>query len=140
MWLQGWHALINRIFHLIQGSKINRICQRENGLFTNYLSFISLLKISIFSLQALQVEQMNVDPLAKRNASYSSCYDVWKYISELGISKVNFIEKLCSPFEGVTQEPVIFTTWSNSCYSLKSLGILENQQVKGLLYPCHVLA
>ena len=70
---------------------------------------------------------MNVDPLAKRNASYSSCYDVWKYISELGISKVNFIEKLCSPFEGVTQEPVIFTTWSNSCYSLKSLGILENQ-------------
>lgn len=114
----------------MQGSKINRICQRENGLFTNYLSFISLLKIGIFSLQALQVEQMNVDPLAKRNASYSSCYDVWKYISELGISKVNFIEKLCSPFEGVTQEPVIFTTWSNSCYSLKSLGILENQQVK----------
>ena len=32
---------------------------------------------------------MNVDPLAKRNASYSSCQDVWKYISELGISKVN---------------------------------------------------
>ena len=32
---------------------------------------------------------MNVDPLAKRNASYSSCYDVCKYISELGISKVN---------------------------------------------------
>lgn len=34
---------------------------------------------------------MNVDPLAKRNASYSSCHDVWKYISELGISKVNIL-------------------------------------------------
>lgn len=42
--------------------------------------------------RALQTEQMNVDPLAKRNASYSSCYDVWKYISELGISKVQLAE------------------------------------------------
>lgn len=31
---------------------------------------------------------MNVDPLAKRNASFASCHDVCKYISELGISKV----------------------------------------------------
>lgn len=31
---------------------------------------------------------MNVDPLAKRNASYSSSQDVSKYISQLGISKV----------------------------------------------------
>ena len=36
---------------------------------------------------------MNVDPLAKRNASYSSCQDVCKYISELGISKVLCINK-----------------------------------------------
>lgn len=33
-------------------------------------------------------EKMNVDPLAKRNASYSSSQDVSKYISQLGISKV----------------------------------------------------
>ena len=33
---------------------------------------------------------MNLNPLGKRNASYSSCYDVWKYISELGISKVKY--------------------------------------------------
>jgi len=42
--------------------------------------------------KAEQAEKMNLDPLAKRNASYSSCYDVWKYISELGISKVQLSE------------------------------------------------
>ncbi|XP_020618954.1 DNA-directed RNA polymerase III subunit RPC6-like [Orbicella faveolata] len=42
--------------------------------------------------KADQADRMNVDPLAKRNASYSSCNDVWKYISELGISKVQLSE------------------------------------------------
>jgi len=42
--------------------------------------------------KAEQADKMNLDPLAKRNASYSSCYDVWKYISELGISKVQLSE------------------------------------------------
>lgn len=37
-------------------------------------------------------EKMNVDPLAKRNASYSSSQDVSKYISQLGISKVELSE------------------------------------------------
>ncbi|XP_068683022.1 DNA-directed RNA polymerase III subunit RPC6-like [Montipora capricornis] len=42
--------------------------------------------------KAALAERMNVDPLAKRNASYSSCQDVCKYISELGISKVQLSE------------------------------------------------
>lgn len=37
---------------------------------------------------------MNLNPLGKRNASYSSCYDVWKYISELGISKVKYSPRI----------------------------------------------
>ena len=37
---------------------------------------------------------MNLNPLGKRNASYSSCYDVWKYISELGISKVKYSQTI----------------------------------------------
>lgn len=32
--------------------------------------------------------ESNVDPIAQRNGSYASSQDVWKYISELGISKV----------------------------------------------------
>jgi len=31
---------------------------------------------------------MKIDPLLKRNRSYASSTEVWKYISELGISKV----------------------------------------------------
>lgn len=42
--------------------------------------------------RAAEADRMNLNPLGKRNASYSSCYDVWKYISELGISKVQLSE------------------------------------------------
>ena len=31
---------------------------------------------------------MKVDPLARKNASYAPSSDVWKFITELGISKV----------------------------------------------------
>ena len=31
---------------------------------------------------------MKVDPLLKRNRSYASSHEVWKFIAELGISKV----------------------------------------------------
>lgn len=42
--------------------------------------------------KASLADRMNVDPLAKRNASFASCHDVCKYISELGISKVQLSE------------------------------------------------
>lgn len=35
-----------------------------------------------------QAQEMKVDPLLKRNRSYASSHEVWKYIAELGISKV----------------------------------------------------
>ena len=38
--------------------------------------------------QAEQAGRMKVDPLARKNASYAPSSDVWKFITELGISKV----------------------------------------------------
>ena len=44
--------------------------------------------VPITSSQAHHAEKMHVDPLARRNASFAPSSDVWKYITELGISKV----------------------------------------------------
>lgn len=38
--------------------------------------------------KAEAAKETKVDPIAQRNGSYASSQDVWKYISELGISKV----------------------------------------------------
>ena len=68
-----------------------------SGMFiTNVLLFFSFL----FSYNVFQVEsarETKVDPIAQINGSYTSSKDVWKYISELGISKVcaNKINRHC---------------------------------------------
>ena len=43
----------------------------------------------VFYMQAAQAQEMKVDPLLKRNRSYASSHEVWKFIAELGISKVS---------------------------------------------------
>uniref|UniRef100_T2M5M4 DNA-directed RNA polymerase III subunit RPC6 n=1 Tax=Hydra vulgaris TaxID=6087 RepID=T2M5M4_HYDVU len=47
-----------------------------------------------FLLQKLQqAQEMKIDPLLQRNRSYASSHEVWKYISDLGISKVSLTIK-----------------------------------------------
>ncbi|KAL4238043.1 DNA-directed RNA polymerase III subunit RPC6 [Mactra antiquata] len=53
--------------------------------------FVEVLNQQCFKYLVQKAEaakETKVDPIAQRNSSYASSHDVWKYISELGISKV----------------------------------------------------
>ena len=50
-----------------------------------------LSHIFIFIVQAENARETKVDPISQRNSSFASSQDVWKFISELGISKVNIM-------------------------------------------------
>ncbi|XP_066911248.1 DNA-directed RNA polymerase III subunit RPC6-like [Clytia hemisphaerica] len=54
--------------------------------------FVDILNQQCFKFlqqKAAQAQEMKVDPLLKRNRSYASSHEVWKFIAELGISKVS---------------------------------------------------
>jgi hypothetical protein len=44
--------------------------------------------VYICTQQAMIARDTKSDPIAQRNASFTPLHDVWKFISELGISKV----------------------------------------------------
>merc|ERR1712062_477590 len=53
--------------------------------------FVDILNQQCFKFleqKSQEAQSMKIDPLLKRNRSYASSHQVWKYISELGISKV----------------------------------------------------
>ena len=62
-----------------------------NQLFSNISVPNQSKCVPITSSQAHHAEKMHVDPLARRNASFAPSSDVWKYITELGISKVGVL-------------------------------------------------
>ncbi|KAK3748735.1 hypothetical protein QZH41_015673, partial [Actinostola sp. cb2023] len=67
-----------------------------------------------------QAEKLHDDPVARKNASYTSSDDVWKYISKLGISKVQLsvqdIETILNTliYDGKAETEVVVDNKSSS--------------------------
>jgi len=58
--------------------------------------FVDILNQQCFKFleqKSAEAQQMKIDPLLRRNRSYATSQEVWKYISELGISKVTLSEQ-----------------------------------------------
>jgi len=66
-----------------------------------------------------QAQEMKIDPLLKRNRSFASSHEVWKYIADLGISKVSLsvqdIETILNTllYDGKAEMVIISDTSSN---------------------------
>lgn len=85
--------------------------------------FVDILNQQCFKFleqKGAEAQNMKVEPLLKRNRSYASSKEVWKYISELGISKVTLsiqdIETILDTiiFDGKAEMIVVSDTSSSS--------------------------
>ena len=78
------------------------------------LVFLSFTSVLLF--QAQSAKESKAEPMMQRNAAFASVSEVWKYITELGISKVNmtvqsvkYITELGSNKVNITVQLVKYT-------------------------------
>ena len=60
----------------------------DNGFETEYVDVLNQQCFNFLEQRAAGARESLVDPMGQRNASFVSSKDLWKYITELGISKV----------------------------------------------------
>lgn len=94
-----------------------------------------------------QAESLPMEPLLKRNRSYCSSHEVWKYINELGISKVTLtvqdMETILTSliYDGKAEAITVFDSGENSSMMQKKWyrAIKPMIPVPGLMrIPCGV--
>ncbi|EDO36547.1 predicted protein [Nematostella vectensis] len=82
--------------------------------------FVEVLNQQCFKYLEQKAEKLHADPVARRNASYAPAEDVWKYITQLGISKVQLsvhdIETILSTliFDGRVETTIVSAGTSTS--------------------------
>ncbi|KAL3874059.1 hypothetical protein ACJMK2_037123 [Sinanodonta woodiana] len=91
--------------------------------------FVEVLNQQCFKFleqKALSAQETKIDPIAQRNASFASSEDMWKFISELGISKIQLsvedIETILDTliYDGKVEQSIV----------AKAGGIGDSGQVK----------